>query len=93
MSDNRGLVTASVVGKLLTPTLKVADNDTSRALTATLAAERITGWTEESHMTPDMWRGVDQSPSPATSTAPTTTGRRGRVHAPRRGRLDARVLP
>jgi hypothetical protein len=60
--QRRGLVTASVVGKLLTPTLKVADNDTSRALTATLAAERITGWTEESHMTPDMWRGVESEP-------------------------------
>jgi putative phage-type endonuclease len=58
----RGIVTASVVGKLLTPTVKVADNDTSRALVATLAAERITGWTEETHMTPDMWRGVDCEP-------------------------------
>ena len=28
-----GLVTASSVGKLLTPTLKVADNDTSRSMT------------------------------------------------------------
>jgi hypothetical protein len=58
----RGMVTASVVGKLLTPTLKVADNDTSRALTATLVAERITGWTEETAMTNDMWRGVDSEP-------------------------------
>jgi len=58
----RGIVTASVVGKLLTPTLKVADNDTSRALTATLAAERITGWTEDSAMTSDMWRGVECEP-------------------------------
>lgn len=60
--QRRGLVTASAVGKLLTPTLRVADNDTSRALTATLVAERITGWTEESHMTPDMWRGVECEP-------------------------------
>jgi putative phage-type endonuclease len=58
----RGMVTASVVGKLLTPTLKVADNDKSRALTATLVAERITGWTEETGMTADMWRGVDSEP-------------------------------
>lgn len=58
----RGIVTASTVGKLLTPTLKVADNDTSRALTATLAAERITGWTEETAMTSDMWRGVEHEP-------------------------------
>lgn len=58
----RGIVTASVVGKLLTPTLKVADNDTSRAVTASLVAERITGWTEETGMTPDMWRGVEHEP-------------------------------
>lgn len=58
----RGVVTASVVGKLLTPTLKVADNDTSRALTATLVAERIAGWTEEGRMTDDMWRGVEHEP-------------------------------
>lgn len=62
MDQRRGMVTASVVGKLLTPTLKVADNDTSRGLTATLAAERITGWTEETSMTPDMWRGVEAEP-------------------------------
>lgn len=58
----RGIVTASAVSKLLTPTLKVADNDTSRGLTATLAAERITGWTEETGMTSDMWRGVEHEP-------------------------------
>ena len=58
----RGIVTASVVGKLLTPTLKIADNDTSRDLTTTLAAERICGWTEETPMTADMWRGVDSEP-------------------------------
>lgn len=58
----RGIVTASVVGKLLTPTLKVADNDTSRGIVATLAAERITGWTEETAMTSDMWRGVEHEP-------------------------------
>lgn len=58
----RGIVTASAVAKLLTPTLKVADNDTSRRLTTELAAERITGWTEETAMTADMWRGVDHEP-------------------------------
>jgi putative phage-type endonuclease len=62
MTLRRGIVTASTVGKLLTPTLKVADNDTSRALTLTLAAERITGFTEETAMTSDMWRGVEMEP-------------------------------
>lgn len=58
----RGVVTASVVGKLLTPTLKVADNDVSRGLTAALVAERITGWTEDTPMTADMWRGTESEP-------------------------------
>lgn len=58
----RGIVTASAVGKLLTPTLKVADNDYSRGLTQTLAAERITGWTEETSITSDMWRGIEHEP-------------------------------
>jgi putative phage-type endonuclease len=57
-----GIVTASVVGKLLTPTLKVADNDTSRGVIAGLVAERITGIVEETPMTPDMWRGVAHEP-------------------------------
>lgn len=60
--QRRGLITASAVGKLLTPTLKVADNDVSRGLTATLVAERITGWTEDTPMTSDMWRGVESEP-------------------------------
>lgn len=58
----RGVLTASAVGRLLTPTLKVADNDTSRALTATLAAERIAGFTEDGPITSDMWRGRDLEP-------------------------------
>ena len=106
----RGIVTASVVGKLLTfespnaitvdcpkckataggncislarkePTpistfhpertavtadlpqeITVANNDTSRAITATLAAERITGWTEDTPMSRDMFRGVWSEP-------------------------------
>jgi hypothetical protein len=57
-AQRRGLVTASVVGKLLTPTLKVADNDTARGITATLVAERITGVTEDSYTNNDMLRGV-----------------------------------
>lgn len=42
--------------------LTVADNDTSRGLIATLAAERITGHVEDTPMTSDMWRGVDSEP-------------------------------
>lgn len=43
-------------------TLTVADNDTSRALLLTLAAERITGNVEQLPMTADMWRGHEDEP-------------------------------
>lgn len=58
----RGMVTASTVGKLLTPTLKVASNDTSRGLVATLVAERLTGVVEPTFMSADMERGVELEP-------------------------------
>ena len=57
-----GIVTASQVGKLLPPTLKVADNDTARGVIAGLVAERITGTVDETRMTDDMWRGVEREP-------------------------------
>lgn len=62
LAVRRGIVTASVVGKLITPTLKVADNETARALTATLAAERIAGFTEDNFVNADMWRGIESEP-------------------------------
>jgi hypothetical protein len=58
----RGMLTASAVGALITPTLKVASNDTSRGLIATLAAERIAGWTEPTFTSDDMWRGIEHEP-------------------------------
>ena len=58
----RGLVTASVIGKLLTATHKVANNDTSRGLALTLTAERITGNIDPSFLSADMWRGVEDEP-------------------------------
>ncbi|MEW2011472.1 lambda exonuclease family protein [Microbacterium sp. NPDC078814] len=58
-----GLLTASTIGKLITPTtLKVADNETSRGLTLQLAAERITGHVEFVYPTADMQRGTDDEP-------------------------------
>lgn len=44
------------------PVVEVADNDTSRGITALLATERITGWSEETAMTRDMWRGAEAEP-------------------------------
>lgn len=46
----------------LPPEIALADNDTSRGLTATLAAERVTGFTEETPMSRDMYRGVWSEP-------------------------------
>ena len=57
-----GMVTASTVAQLLTPTLKVADNDTSRSATAALVAERITGVVEPGFTSDDMWRGITHEP-------------------------------
>lgn len=53
-----GIVTASVVGKLLTASGKVANNETSRALTDTLIAERITQRADFTPPTRDMMRGT-----------------------------------
>jgi hypothetical protein len=64
--QRRGMITASVIGNLITPkTLAVADNDTSRSLTALLAAERITGYTEPHYVNDDMLRGIEDEPRAA----------------------------
>jgi hypothetical protein len=63
LDQRRGMVTASVVGQLVTAsTLKVAKNDYSRALTAQLVAERITGWTDPQYVSDDMLRGHEDEP-------------------------------
>lgn len=55
-----GLITASVAGKLITPTTKApASNQTTRDLAATLAAERVTGYVDPTFANADMWRGID----------------------------------
>lgn len=59
----RGIVTASTVHQLVTAkTLKVASNIDSRSLTATLVAERVTGWTDERYVSFDMARGHEIEP-------------------------------
>lgn len=61
--QRRGMLTASVIGQLITAkTLKPAVNDYSRALTASLVAERITGYTEPTFVSDDMWRGIEDEP-------------------------------
>jgi len=63
LDQRRGMITTSVVGQLITPkTIKPAANDTSRALTTLLAAERITGWTESAYVSAAMMRGTMDEP-------------------------------
>lgn len=58
-----GMVTASSVGALITPsTLKVASNETSRGLATSLVAERITGHVEPTYTNDDMMRGLMHEP-------------------------------
>lgn len=76
--QRRGMVTASVVGQLITTkTLAVANNDVSRSLTALLVAERITGWTDPTYVSDDMLRGIEDEPRAvekyAEHYAPVTT--------------------
>lgn len=52
-----GLITASEVKLLLTPTLKTARNEKTRAHVYELAAQRITRYTEPSYIGDDMLRG------------------------------------
>jgi predicted phage-related endonuclease len=52
-----GLITASEMKLILTPTLKVADNDKTRAHVYELLAQRISRYVEPSYIGPDMVRG------------------------------------
>lgn len=56
-----GLITASTVRHLLTPTLKPANNDKSRAFLWDLLGQRLTGHVEPAYVSSDMLRGqVDE---------------------------------
>ena len=58
--QRRGIVTASVVGQLVTPkTFKIAANDKSRSIVTQLVAERITGYTDPTYVGDDMLRGIE----------------------------------
>ena len=76
--QRRGMVTASVVKGLVTPsTIKPADNPEARSIAALLVAERITGWTDPTYVGADMERGWDDEPRAAEKYsehyAPVTT--------------------
>lgn len=51
------ILTASEFIKILTPTLKVADNDDSRAHVYEILAQRISNYVEPSYISDDMLRG------------------------------------
>ena len=56
-----GLLTASTMARIITPTLKVANNDKSRAYEWELLAQRITRYVEPQFVTDAMLRGqVDE---------------------------------
>ena len=52
-----GLLTASEMKLIITPTLKIADNDKTRAHLYELLAQRVTQYTEPSYISDDMMRG------------------------------------
>lgn len=54
-----GLLTASEMKLILTPTLKIASNDKERAHTYELLAQRITGYVEPHYISDDMLRGQE----------------------------------
>lgn len=56
-----GIVTASVVSRLITPAKKqTAKNDQARGITAAIVAERITGFVDPTWKSLDMWRGMEE---------------------------------
>lgn len=58
-----GILTASVMGQLITTkTVKPASNETARALTRSLVAEKITGRVEDTFTSSDMQRGIMAEP-------------------------------
>jgi hypothetical protein len=57
LAARRGLMTASEMNLVLTPTLKIANNDKTRAHVYEIAAQRITHWTEPSYVGDAMLRG------------------------------------
>lgn len=54
-----GIITASEMKLLITPTLKIASNDKERAHIYELASQRITGHVEPHYMSDDMLRGLN----------------------------------
>jgi hypothetical protein len=54
-----GILTASTMKHVLTPTLKVANNDKTRAHVYEIAAQRVTKYVEPQYISDDMLRGQE----------------------------------
>lgn len=59
LEARRGILTASEMKLILTPSRKVAKNDKTRAHVFEIAAQRITGYTEPTYIGDDMLRGME----------------------------------
>lgn len=55
-----GILTASEMHKIITPTLKIANNDDTRSHLYELAAQRISKYVEPSYISDDMLRGHEE---------------------------------
>jgi len=55
-----GKLTASEMSKIITPTLKVADNDDTRSHVYEIAAQRVNQYVEPSYIGDDMMRGHEE---------------------------------
>ena len=59
LAMRRGILTASEMKLIITPTLKIADNDKSTSHVYEIAAQRITGYVEPHYVSDDMLRGQE----------------------------------
>ena len=63
LEARRGMLTASIIGQLITPkTTKPAHNPSARACVMKLAAERISGYVDPVWVSADMERGTMEEP-------------------------------
>lgn len=60
--QRRGKICASEVRHIITPTLKIAENDNTRSHVYELAAQRITDYTEPTYIGDEMTRGMVDEP-------------------------------
>jgi len=58
LEARRGLITASEMSRILTPTLKIANNEKTRAHVWEIAAQTVTRHVEPSYISDDMLRGM-----------------------------------